>query len=208
MLARSNLGHDAAKASVEVNLRCDNICADHAMRIHNAHGRLVAGRLQAEDQIPRLAERRKRLFRALTCNNRPRTNRCVRLRVPGLKASANRQGQLCRHQNRRAIGTVISRATANLSKSQLAIGTLSWSVVLLNLKGNRGCAQHLGVVRHTFYQLRCNSLAATLGRNHHFFHLKLGSCQATARKANNRSAVVSQPPAAPNARKLVIERLL
>ena len=31
MLARSNLGHDAAKASVEVNLRCDNICADHAV---------------------------------------------------------------------------------------------------------------------------------------------------------------------------------
>ena len=31
MLARSNLGHDAAKASVEVNLRCDNVCADHAM---------------------------------------------------------------------------------------------------------------------------------------------------------------------------------
>ena len=74
VLARSNLGHDAAKASVEVNLSCDNICADHAMRIHNAHGRLVAGRLQAEDQIPRLAERRKRLFRALTCNNRPLTH--------------------------------------------------------------------------------------------------------------------------------------
>ena len=31
MLARSNLGHDAAKASVEVNLRCDNVCADHAV---------------------------------------------------------------------------------------------------------------------------------------------------------------------------------
>ena len=31
MLARSNLGHDAAKASVEVNLSCNNICADHAV---------------------------------------------------------------------------------------------------------------------------------------------------------------------------------
>ena len=31
MLARSNLRHDAAKASVEVNLRCDNICADHTV---------------------------------------------------------------------------------------------------------------------------------------------------------------------------------
>ena len=31
VLARSNLGHDAAKASVEVNLRCDNICTDHTV---------------------------------------------------------------------------------------------------------------------------------------------------------------------------------
>ena len=31
MLARSNLGHDAAKASVEVNLRCDNVCTDHTV---------------------------------------------------------------------------------------------------------------------------------------------------------------------------------
>ena len=31
VLARSNLGHDAAKASVEVNLSCDNICADHTV---------------------------------------------------------------------------------------------------------------------------------------------------------------------------------
>ena len=130
------------------------------------------------------------------------------LGVSSLKASANRQRQLRRHQQRRAIWTVISRATTNLGKSQLAIGTLSWSVILLHLKSNRGCAQHLGIVCHAFYQLGCNSLAATLGRNHHFFHLKLSSCQATTRKANNRSAIVSQPPATPNARKLVIERLL
>ena len=130
------------------------------------------------------------------------------LGVSRLKASANRQRQLRRHQKRRTIWTVISRATTNLGKSQLAIGTLSWSVILLHLKGNCGCAQHLSIVCHAFYQLGCNSLAATLGRNHHFFHLKLSSCQATARKANDRSAVVSQPPAAPNARELVIERLL
>ena len=130
------------------------------------------------------------------------------LGVSGLKASANRQRQLRRHQKRRTIWTVISRAAANLSKSQLAIGTLSWSVILLNLKSNRGCTQHLSIVCHAFYQLGCNSLAATLGRDHHFFHLKLSSCQATTRKANDRSAVVSQPPTASNARELVIERLL
>ena len=132
----------------------------------------------------------------------------MRFRVSGLKASANRQRQLCRHQKRRTIWTVISRATTNLSKSQLAIHALSWSVVLLHLKSNRGCAQHLSIVCHAFYQLGCNSLATTLRRDHHFFHLKLRSCQATARKANNRSTIVSQPPAAPNTRELVIERLL
>ena len=31
VLARSNLGYDAAKASVEVNLSCDNVCADHTV---------------------------------------------------------------------------------------------------------------------------------------------------------------------------------
>ena len=31
VLARSNLGHDAAKASVEVNLSCNDVCADHAV---------------------------------------------------------------------------------------------------------------------------------------------------------------------------------
>ena len=31
VLARSNLGHDAAKASVEVNLRCNDICTDHTV---------------------------------------------------------------------------------------------------------------------------------------------------------------------------------
>ena len=208
MLARSNLGHNATKAGVEVNLSCNNICADHTMRIHDAHSSLVAGRLQTKDQIPCFLERCKRLFRAFTCNNRPRTHRCVRFRVSGLKASANRQRQLRCHQKRRTIRAVISQATANLGKSQLAIGTLSWSVILLHLKGNCGCTQHLSIVRHAFYQLGCDSLAATLKRNHHFFHLKLSSCQATTRKTDNRSAVVSQPPTTTNTRELVIERLL
>ena len=31
VLARSNLGHDAAKASVEVNLSCNDVCTDHTV---------------------------------------------------------------------------------------------------------------------------------------------------------------------------------
>ncbi len=48
---------------------------------------------------------------------------------------------------------------------------------------------------------------ATLGRDNRYSTSRLNPARRDRREAKCRSAVVSQPPATPNARKLVIERL-
>ena len=194
MLARSDLGHYAAKTGMKINLRRNLIGQHIAVRIDNRHRRLVTGALDSEYEATTL-NLDTLLGRALGRRQGPYALLgCRRLRRGVI--DRKHEGKWGRHDDGILAGAVVATTTTRLGKAQGGIECNRVLIAVLDLERGRRATEHLGVIAHVRQQLAGNALTTMrrIDGNVHDLHVTIDN--HTAGKAQELAVIVSNPPAA------------
>ena len=144
VLAARDLGHHAAKARVEVDLRGNDVGHDLAGAVDDGHGRLVAAALDGQDERTGTGDGGGLLVRARRGHDGPRAHGGVR--VGRVVAAWRHERQLRLHDEGIVALAVVVGATADLPVAKLRVEPLGCGVVGIHLERRRGGSQHLRVV--------------------------------------------------------------
>ena len=134
MLARGNLGHDAAEAGVEVNLSGNDVGDDLARTVDDGHGRLVAATLNSQNELASRLESLGLLGRALRIDGRPRAGTRLGARLDVGVGGGVFERKLRGHDARTYTRGVVVGANALLNIAKTLVETLGGGVAHLNLE--------------------------------------------------------------------------
>ena len=208
VLARGNLGHDAAEAGVEVNLSGDDVGDDFARAVDDGHGRLVAAALNRQNEFAGRLESLGLLGRALRIDGRPRAGARLGAGLDVGVGGGVFERKLRGHDARTHARGVVVGANALLNITKTLVEALGGGVAHLNLERGGCSPEHLGVVGDAAHEARGDALASTLGGNGDVCNLQLAVHDGTARIAHDGAAVMRHPPDVAGKRNVVVERAL
>ena len=192
VLARGNLGHYAAKAGVEINLRRHLVGQHVAVRIDNRHRRLIARALDGKHQTT-APDFGTLLNGALGRGQRPYAL-LRRRRLGRGVVDRKHQGQWRHHDDGILAGTVVPATATCLGKAQSGVERNRTLVAVLDLKRCRRAAEHLGIVAHVRQQLASDTLATMRRIDGDIKNLNVTVHDHAAGKTQQLTVVVRHPP--------------
>ena len=208
VLARGNLGHDAAEAGVEVNLSGNDVGDDLARAVDDGHGRLVAAALNRQNELASRLESLGLLGRALRIDGRPRAGARLGAGLDVGVGGGVFERKLRGHDARTYARSVVVGTNALLNITKTLVEALGGGVAHLNLERGGCGAEHLGVVGNAAHEARGDALASTLGGNGDVCNLQLAVHDGAARITHDGAAVMRHPPDVAGKRNVVVERAL
>lgn len=192
VLARSDFGHHASKASVKIDLRRDLIGEHRAFGIDNRDSRLIARALDGEHELASL-NLGSLILRPINRRKGPYTHH-GRCRLG--RGSIDWKGKRKLRLHHKCIGTlaIVVSAPSNLLEAKVLVQRHGGSVSVFHLERRRRAAKHLGIVAYMGQKLSSYARTPALGRHGNIENLHVVLDDHAARKTNELAVVMSHPP--------------